>query len=723
MRALTPVRRAAAAVRGWPAAAVLAAALAAERERWVLWLPVGFGAGIGLYFAWASEPLRWTAPLWVALCAALGIVGRRQAGMVLLALALGSIGLGFADAGHRTDLVAAPLLTHRVGPTYLTGRVLYVAASEKRQRLLLDRLQIDKLAPAATPARVRVTMPARHAPIHPGDWVRLRAELDPPPPPATPGTLDFPRQAFFQRLGAVGFSFGAARVIAAPADAPPETRIGAFTCRLNRLRQALLAHVTARLPGATGGLAAALMTGDRSAIPEDVIKAMQDSGLAHLLVIAGLHLSFVAGILFFSVRLLLAAIPAIALNHPTKKWAAAATLAGTFAYLMISGATVPTQRAFLMTSAAVLAVLLDRQALSMRVVAWAALLILMLQPESLLDVSFQMSFAAVVGLIACYEVASEPLARLRSRTGWLGSSLVHLAAVGLTTLVAGLATAPFALYHFNRFVDYGLLGNLLAVPLTGIWVMPWAIVAFLLMPFGLDGLALVPMGWGVDGIIAIARAVAALPGAVLLLPPLPLWGLVLSSAGGLWLCLWRRPWRLAGIAAIIVGLAGIWLVPRPDILVDGEGKFFAVRGADGRLMVSPARGARIAEDSWLRHDGEIAPAPWPKSGASDDGRLRCDALGCIYRADGMLVALPRQDAALVEDCQRADVVVSAVPVRGRCPGARIVVDRFDLWRHGGHAIYLRPDGTVRIETVDQWRGVRPWSPPPLSRAERAARGE
>ena len=339
MASLNPVRRFGAAVLALPFAAVLAHALAAERERWVLWLPVGFGFGIGLYFASPMEPRHWLAMAWILLCLGLGLIGRRQARAVLIALALGSIGLGFAVAEYRTDRAAAPLLTRKIGRTYLTGRVLYITTAEKRQRLLLDRLQIEKLPTAATPARVRVTTPARHEPIHPGDWVHLRAELDPPPPPAAPGTLDFPRQAYFQRLGAVGFSIGLARVVAAPDDAPAETRIGAFTVWLNRLRQALLARVTAELPGATGGLAAALMTGDRTAIPEDVIKAMQDSGLAHLLVIAGLHLSFVAGILFFSVRLLLAAIPPIALNYPTKKWAAAATLAGTFGYLMISGAT------------------------------------------------------------------------------------------------------------------------------------------------------------------------------------------------------------------------------------------------------------------------------------------------------------------------------------------------------------------------------------------------
>ncbi|HYM30851.1 MAG TPA: ComEC/Rec2 family competence protein [Candidatus Cybelea sp.] len=716
MRALGLEAQLGRAVRRFPWAAWAAREFAAERGRWPLWLPAGLGLGIAIYFALPFEPARWIGLAWLALGAALALVFRRDLPLVLLGLAVATPAAGFALAQARTAAVAAPVLVRATGATLITGRVVYISAADKRQRVLLDRLAIERVPPAATPERIRVTASASHEPLHPGDWVRLRASLLPPPAPAMPGTLDYPRQAFFQRLGGVGFALGAPKPIEPPQHGAASTFAGEVQATLNRARQTVMARVQAVLPGPTGALAAALMTGDRSAIPDDVTKAMQDSGLAHLLVIAGLHLSFVAGIIFFAVRFLLAAIPPIALNWPTKKIAAGATLLGTFGYLIISGATVPTQRAFLMTSVAVLAVMLDRQAISMRVVAWAALLILALQPESLLDVSFQMSFAAVVALIATYEVASGPLGAWRARHGRFGHLASHLIGVGLTTLVAGFATAPFALYHFNRFVDYGLLGNMLAVPLTGIWVMPWALVAYLLMPLGLERIGLVPMGLGVDLVIWIARRVAGLPGAVLLLPPLPLWGMALTGVGGLWLCLWRRPWRRAGVLAMAAGLGAILITPRPDILIDGEGKYLAVRAADNRLMVSPARGARIAEQTWLRHDGQLDAAPWPALGESYDGRLRCDALGCDYRAHDLLIALPRDEAALAEDCRRADVVVASVPVRGRCSSARIVVDRFDLWRRGGHAIYLRDDGTVRIETVADWRGVRPWSQPPTPRS-------
>lgn len=230
---------------------------------------------------------------------------------------------------------------------------------------------------------------------------------------------------------------------------------------------------------------------------------MRDAGLAHLLAISGLHIGLVGGLLFFVVRLLLATSETLALRYPIKKWAALAAVAGSFGYLLVSGGTLPTQRAFLMLSLALLAVLIDRVAISMNLVAWAALVILMLVPESLLSVSFQMSFAAVVGLVAVYETAVLRHARGAGPAGPARRAGLYLGAVLLSTLVAGTATAPFALYHFNRFALYGVLANLIAVPLTALWIMPWAVVAFALMPFGLEAWALAPMGLGIEAVIAV----------------------------------------------------------------------------------------------------------------------------------------------------------------------------------------------------------------------------
>ena len=282
--------------------------------------------------------------------------------------------------------------------------------------------------------------------------------------------------------------------------------------------------------------------------------------------------------------------------------------------------------------------------------------------------------------------------------------------MAITTLVAGSATAPYAFYHFNRVVVFGLAANLVAVPLTALWIMPWAMAAYALMPLGLEALALRPMGWGIEGVIGVAETVAGWPGAVQLFPAMPAFGIVLVSGGGLWLCLWRGRWRLLGVLAIAAGLVTPGLGRGPDVLVDGSGRLFAARAESGALMLSSGRAARVAGEIWLRRAGQRQAAPWPALGASADGRLSCDPLACLYRSRGQVVALVRDPRALAEDCRVADVVVSLVPVRRPCQ-ARVVVDRFDLWRHGGHALWLEGDG-ARVETVAEVRGRRPWSRPP-----------
>jgi competence protein ComEC len=296
---------------------------------------------------------------------------------------------------------------------------------------------------------VRVTLRAASEALPVGSWVRLPAVLNPPPAPAMPGAFDFARQAWFDRLGGVGYAVGRPEAIAAPVG---EDGAG-WRLRVEGLRQRLNERIQAALPGPAGAVAAALMTGDRGAIPEELVEAMRDSGLAHLLSISGLHIGLVWTLLFFAVRAGLALAEPVALRWPVKKWAAAAALAGAFAYLLISGAEVPTQRAFLMTALVTLAILCDRSALSMRLVAWAAGAILLLTPEALLSASFQLSFAAVVALVAAYEVLAPRLARLRADSGTARRIGLYLAGVCLTTFVAGLATAPFGLFHFTRLVN------------------------------------------------------------------------------------------------------------------------------------------------------------------------------------------------------------------------------------------------------------------------------
>ncbi|MBM3536558.1 MAG: ComEC/Rec2 family competence protein [Alphaproteobacteria bacterium] len=678
--------------------------LAAERERLALWLPVAFGGGVGFYFSLAQEPAAWLAPVVTLLSLALAVGSREYLAPTVLAVALAAAALGFATVQWRSQLVAAPVIERRIGPVAIEARVVAVEIRVEGRRLLLDRLRIEGLETAKTPDRVRLTTRRAAEGLKAGDGVALRGILLPPPAPAAPGAYDFQRQAWFDRLGGVGFVLG--EIERRQTETDPTWRE-----RLSAARQAMVERTLAALPGAAGAIAAALLTGEQGAIPPAALEAMRDSGLAHLLSISGLHIGLVAGIVFFAVRGALALIPFVALRWPIKKWAAVAAFAAITFYMLFASPGVPTQRAWLMTSVVLFAILIDRTAITMRLVAWAAAVVLALKPESLLGPSFQMSFAAVVALIAVWEATRERFILARSGAGVMRRAWLGLVGVGLTTLVAGFASAPYALYHFNRFAAFGVVANLIAVPVTSLWVMPWAVLAFPLYLVGLEDYALVPMGWGVEAILAVARLVAGWGGAVALFPAMPVWGLAALSLGGLWLCLWRTRWRLAGLPLILLGLISIATERTPDVLVSGDARLVAVRGADGLLQLSAGRAGRMTRDTWLRRAGQENAAVWPSSGTSEDGRLSCDGAGCLYKTAGHTVAIVRESSALAEDCRVASVVVALIPVRRNCPSAQVVIDRFALWREGGHAVWLEDNGRVRVETVRASRGQRPWVAP------------
>ncbi len=674
--------------------------IAAQRDRWILWLAPALGLGVAVYFALPAEPPGWLgAACALLILPAIGLYRRGLAPVLLLA---GMTGLGFCVAQFRTAIVAAPVLDNRHGPAMLEG--LIEAASPDGTggwRLRLTDPLITGLDPESSPRRVRVRVRKVDADPAPGTRLRLLAILQPPPGPAAPDAFDFARRAYFDGIGAVGFALGTAHVIAGPDTA-------GLRARINRFRHALTTRILAALPPPENAIAAALTTGQRGAIPPDILVAIRDAGLAHLLAISGLHFALVSGFLFGGLRGAMASVPALALRYPIKKWAAVGAFIGALGYLLISGASIPTQRAFLMLSMVLLAITLDRDAISMRLVAVAAAAVLLMSPESLLGASFQLSFAAVIALVAFYESNARALAALRRDAGPGRRLLLYGAGIALTTLIAGSVTAPFAIYHFNRFAVYGVIANLIAIPITGLWIMPWAVAAFALMPLGLEGLALTPMGWGIGAVVAVAREVSSWPDAVLLVPAVPTACLAAVAVGGLWLALWRGRLRWAGVPAVLAAIPLALLERPPDILTGRAPKAFAVRLADGMLAISPAtRG--YTRDLWLRRAGLRTAAQWPRPGAAPVGRLACDRLGCIRAGPGPVVAILTDRAALLEDCARAAVLVAAIIVRKRrCPGPDPIIDWRARYRHGAHALWLEENG-VRVRSAAEGRGLRPWT--------------
>jgi competence protein ComEC len=475
-------------------------------------------------------------------------------------------------------------------------------------------------------------------------------------------------------------------------------------------------RINEALPGSTGGVASAVITGKRGQMAEEVKQAFRDSGLSHLLAIAGLHLGLVGGFVFFSVRGGLALVPYIALRYPIKKIAAAVTLIVLFCYLLISGAAIPTERAFVMNGIVFAAILIDRLRISMRICALAALVVLLLDPASLIGVSFQMSFGAVVALIAVYETWGAQLARFFHRGSFGRKALGYLGAVAVTTVVVTFGTEPFAIYHFHHLVLYSPLANVIAVPISAMWTLPCGVFACLLMPFGLEKLALVPMGWGIDVTIAVAQWVAALPGNIWTTPRLPTIGAIMVALGGCWLCLWQGRWRLYGSAAIAAGLATMLLARPPDIVLGDFGRFLAARTAAGDYVVSDS--AEQITRSFLAGETGAALLPWPKPGSAD-ARLDCRATGvCFFAANGYRVALVTDQTGVPFSCDMVDAIVAQVPAGFQCRSKIPVADRIDSWREGAIALWVGAD-RILVEKSNASRGDRPWVPHPVSKRERA----
>jgi competence protein ComEC len=689
--------------------APFAARFLAERERWALWFPVLMGIGIGIYFWLPSEPPAWIGESALALgVAALIAVWRGRLDLTVAGAVLALV-LGFAAAQFQAWIVAAPVLQHRLGPVEITGRLVAVEPLPEGARLVIapstihDRRAGD-LAARDLPARLRVRLRHDAPNLAPGDRVRVLAMLYPPPAPAMPGAYDFERRAWFERLGAVGYVYGGAERITRPAGEEAST----WSQAVEALRNTVARRIRTALPGRSGAIATAIIVGETHAIAADDVAAFRDAGLAHILVISGLHMGMVAGIAFFALRALLALIPRVALYYPTKKFAATGALFVIFFYLLLSGATVSSRRAFVMVGLVLLAILVDRISISPRALAVAAVAVLLMTPDAAAGPSFQMSFSAVACLIAFYEAMRPRISAWHRDAGALRRAGLYVLGLAFTTMVTTLATAPFTIYHFNRFPIYSLIANAVAVPITGFWVMPWGILACLLMPLGLERLALLPMGKGIEALDWIGHHVTSWPDAVVHLPSLPALGLASVGFGGLWLCIWLGRWRWWGLAPIALGVASLMLVRPPDLLVSNDMRVVAVRLPDGRYAPSTRRGAAMVEESWTqRAAADLAPS-WPESGALAGDALRCDAEGCFYRARGQKVALIRDGSALADDCGAADLVVSPVAAHRLCPAAQ-VIDRADTDRAGGHAIWLDPSG-ITIETVRQWQGDRPWSP-------------
>ncbi len=692
--------------RAWPTAAFggVERFLEAERAQLPPWAVVGLVTGIGLWFAFPSQ-FQWQALLAVAAAAAV-------AGFALVpgrsGRALGWFGLaacaGCAIVWARAEWVAREPLD-RPQVVSFAARVERVEVLSARESVRLTLLPEDH----ALPPRIRVSLDARDAPprLASGARIELRARLTPPPPMALPGTHDFARDAWFRGIGAVGRALGPPRVL------EPGSAAGLDGAREN-LRRLIARHI----PGSAGGIAIALVTGDQNGVGKDDADAMRRSGLTHLLSVSGLHIAAVVGFAMLLTLRLLALVPALALRFNLVLVAAAVGALAGVGYTLLTGMQVPTVRSCIAALLVLGGIALGRDALSMRLVATGALIVLIFRPESVAGASFQMSFAAATAIVALHSTAWSRRLLSRREEGLAARFARSLGGLVATGIAVEFALVPLALYHFHRAGLYGVAANIVAIPLTTFVIMPLEALALLLEPLGLAP----PMWWLAERSILLllwlAHQVAAAKGAVAALPSMPVWAFAAMVAGGLWLCLWQGRVRRAGLLPIGIGVAGAALAPIPSLLVTGDGRHLAVIAGNGAPAILRPRSGDYIRSTLSEASGFDGEAGF----LDEQAFSRCSRDACVVDIAGegrrwRLLATRSRNfldwVPFIRACRAADIVVSDRRLPGDCRPRWLKLDRPALERTGGLAIYLGEE--QRVASVAEQIGDHPWRwrvPPP-----------
>lgn len=670
--------------------------------------PISFGPILAALAALAAFGVAWM------LRSSAGHGFGRVRGVVAAGLVfLGAGAGGILAVNVRIAAIAAPRLVESSVPVLVEGHVLAIEPGRSRPRL---RLMVASVEGMAVPPRfVEVSTSAAGA--HPaGRAIRCRALLSPPSGPMAPNSFNAARRAFFEQTGATGFTLGPCRPIqlALPANWWDRQNL-----RLAAMRRDLTETIYAAAPGEGGAVAAALITGDRSLMSQEATVWYRDSGLGHILSVSGLHMSLVAGAVYGTLHLLLACVPWLALRFPIRKWAAAAAILASVAYLLLSGASVPAQRALVMTCVAMGAILVDRPALSLRGLALAAVIIVAWQPESVVDVGFQMSFAATAALVAVFEMLDRRGANRVGDAGPLinGLSFAWRALGGMiaVSLVAGLATDPFAIYHFQRINLYGLGANLAASPFISFLVPFAALAAAFCALFGLAEAPLQAMAGALDIVSDIARLFADRPEAVRTVPAAPPAFLAFSIAAIAWACLWRSAVRWLALVAVAAALASYAAAAPIVLTADGDLRAIILRDGQGWRALAPGKAAAFARERMAQLAG-IGPQAALELPAPET----CVDSHCAWRTPGgALIVDVLTPAGFTAACEPGATVLARVNApagwRQTCQ-PRALLDPTDRARFGGLLIRERRGG-LSLERAAPFGAVKPWSGPLTRNAE------
>lgn len=668
-------------------------------------IPVFLAAGALAYFLAPSEPAFWALAVYAAVLATMALAARRWAAAQLIMAALFCIALGSLLAKVETLRAGTKMLGGEI-TTRLTGRIMasdHLASG--RVRLTLDVLATERPKLRYAPDRVRISARAIPGGAKAGDILTGVARLLPPLGPTRPGAYDFSFESYFDGIGATGFFLTEPKVVQFTS---PPTWPGRFLAGVENVRDALAAHIRGRIGGAEGEIAAALVAGVRAGIPEDVNEALRRTGLAHILSISGLHMALVAASIMGAMRLGFACFQDFSARHPVRKYAALVALAALAAYLFISGYQVAAQRSFIMIAIMLIALVFDHAALTMRNLALAAIVVIVISPHEVVGPSFQMSFAATAALIGAYAAWSQrrtlkPEFAGHRNVAWRIARLAVVYAVGLavTSLLAGAATAIFGAYHFQRVSPLGLAANLAAMPAVSLLVMPFAVLGLLAMPFGLDALPFAIMGKGLTIMIAIAEwfSTRSPLDAIGMVAPAAVIALTLALVLATLLTTWLR---LAALPFAIAGLAFCLTPPNPKIFVSEDARLIGILTADGKMAVNRQRPNDFAVQNWMRAMAVEAVAKpvfladagsdlWTaaREAPAGDERFRCTKTACVARSKNGLIVTTSDAVFAATACGKAAVLIlDDATTDGICAGTEtLVISRRDLARGGSAMLF------------------------------------
>lgn len=684
-----------------------------QEESRLIWPAIFLGLGAAIFFALPFEPPMFMA-LSILVLMSISSVWQwlrfHRASdnnldinylIYLLCITFLLIATGFSASKIKSDLVGTPMVSKETRVVKIEATLIHIEdrGQGKGKQLQLSDLVIEKWEKNKTPKSIRITTRTKISPdVAVGDSVSFLAKLTPPSPPIMPGSFDYARHFYFESIGGLGYAVSDIELVKKNESILPN---------LDNIRSKVSDTIKSHVTGPTQGIVVALMTGERAAIDESDWQALRASGLAHIISISGLHVAMVAAPVFFCVRLLLSFFPMIALRWNIKKISAFVALIVCTAYVGFVVPSIPTTRALLMTGVALIAIMLDRSPFSLRLVGASAILVLIISPESIWSASFQMSFAAVAAIIACADWTREFWLRQYREAGWIKKSALYLAGATLTSLIASIATAPFVWYHFQQMATYSVIGNLLAMPLSGLVIMPMLILSYFLMPFGLEGPTLQLMAWGVEQLLNVARLVQSMPLSLITGPSVSPLFLYFMALAALIILLFKRQWKWVSLPLILFAVLLAVNTQQPEMLVSESGELVLVKTGEQTALLSSLRKERFTAEQWMQHLGMKQVSSFPKEGSfeTENGdKVSCDLSSCRIAVGPLKISYGSNYSALHEDCSWSDIIIAPKWLDySFCKHAKII-DLGYLRKSG--AISITKEGLIR-RTSDE-RQKRPW---------------